>query len=138
MAGMVGNNYVNPYYNPYGAQFQNQYQNNYANTLPQQQVVKVNGENGARAFQMGANSSVMLLDESGTIVWLKCTDGAGFPTITPYDIIPHQVAKQPDYSTLENRVAKLEEMINEYATTNSSTIARKSNGKSTSSDSTKD
>ena len=138
MAGMVGNNYVNPYYNPYGAQFQNQYQNNYANTLLPQQVVKVNGENGARAYQLAPNSSALLLDECGTIVWLATTDGAGYKTVSPYDIAPHQMAKQPDYSTLENRVARLEETINEYATTNSSATSRKNNGKSASSDVTKD
>ena len=29
------------------------------------QVVKVNGENGAKAYNLGANSSALLLDESG-------------------------------------------------------------------------
>lgn len=126
------NNYQN-YYNPYVQQPQN-----YQPILPQQQVTKVNGENGARAYGMGANSSALLLDECGTIVWLKITDGAGFPTITPYDITPHQVAKAPDFTTLESRISKLEETVNEYAT-NSTAVKRKSNGKSsTSSDETTD
>ena len=132
------NGYGNPYYNPYANQFQNTYQPTVQQPmLPQQQVVKVNGENGARAYQMGANSSALLLDECGTIVWLATTDGASYKTVTPYDIAPHQMVKQPDFSTLENRVTRLEELIND-ATTNSSTTSRKSNAKPVASDSTKD
>lgn len=44
----------NPLLNPYLAQQQQQ--------QPRREVVKVNGENGARAFPMGANSSALLLD----------------------------------------------------------------------------
>lgn len=125
------NNYVNPYLNPY-AQYPN-YQQQITPQLPQQQVTKVNGENGARAFQMGANSSALLLDECGTIVWLATTDGASYKTVTPYDITPHQMAKAPDYSTLESRIARLEGLVNEQYSTDSSATKRKSN-KSTSSD----
>ena len=119
------NNYANPYLNPYG-NFPN-YQQQITPQLPQQQVTKVNGENGARAFQLGANSSALLLDECGTIVWLVTSDGAGYKTVSPYDIAPHQVAKAPDYSSLETRISKLEEYINGHST-DSSTVKRKSNG----------
>ena len=117
------NNYVNPYLNPYGQQFQN-YQ---PQTMPQQQVTKVNGENGARAYQIGANSSALLLDESGAMIWLITTDGAGYKTATPYDISPHQIATAPDYSLLESRIAKLEEYMNGHST-DSTAIKRKPNG----------
>ena len=61
--------------------------------MPQRcQVIKVNGRNGADAFRMAADSSVLLLDENDPIVWLKTTDGAGYPTITPYSIAPYQPA----------------------------------------------
>ena len=79
----------------------------------QTQVVKVNGENGARAYQIGANSSAILLDESGTMIWLCTTDGAGYKTVTAYDISPHQTAPAPDYSTLEERIKKLEGFMHE-------------------------
>ncbi len=124
------NNYVNPYLNPYGQQFQS-YQSQ--QTLPQQQVTKVNGENGARAYAMGANSSALLLDECGTIVWLCTTDGASYKTVTPYDIAPHKVAPPVDYSNLETRIARLEEVVNAN-TADTSTIKRKSNIKQYSSD----
>ena len=79
---------------------------------PRQDVVKVNGENGARAFPMGANSSAMLLDESGTIVWLVTTDGAGYKSVAPFDITPHETAPAPNFSDLETRISRLEEMMN--------------------------
>lgn len=86
------------------------------------QVIKVNGENGARAYTMGANSSALLLDESGLLVWLVVSDGAGYKTVTPYDITPHQVTPAPDYGSLESRIKRLEDMIND--TTDSYTIKR--------------
>ena len=110
-------NYANPYYNPYNAP-------NFATFQPQQQVVKVSGENGARAYQMGANSSALLLDESGTIVWLATTDGASYKTVVPYDITPHKASVSPDYASLETRITRLEEAINAN-TTDSTAVKRK-------------
>ena len=103
--------YQNPFLNPYGA-YPQQYQQ-MAASQPPQQVVKVNGENGARAYQIGANSSALLLDETGTMVWLCTTDGAGYKTVSAYDIVPHQTAPTPDFSTLENRIKRLEEIVND-------------------------
>ena len=103
--------YQNPFLNPYGA-YPQQYQQ-MAVSQPPQQVVKVNGENGARAYQIGANSSALLLDETGTMVWLCTTDGAGYKTVSAYDIVPHQTAPTPDFSTLENRIKRLEEIVND-------------------------
>ena len=90
---------------------------------PQQEVVKVNGEPGARAYPMGANSSALLLDSSGLLVWLVTTDGAGYKTVSAYDITPHQEAPAPDYSSLEQRISRLEGMIHE--STSNSTAARR-------------
>ena len=105
--------YQNPFLNPYGA-YPQQY-TQIAPTQPTQQVVKVNGENGARTYQIGANSSALLLDESGTMVWLVTSDGAGYKTVSAYDIIPHQTAPAPDYGTLETRIKKLEEIVDGYS-----------------------
>ena len=112
-------NYNSPYLPSYGPQTPM-----YQSYLPQTQVTKVSGENGARAFQMGANSSALLLDETGTIVWLVTTDGAGYKTVSPYDISPHKTQTQPDFTSLEARVMRLEEMINANAT-DSSAVKRK-------------
>lgn len=101
--------YQNPFINPYGMAPQ------YPPTvpqLPQQQVVRVNGEAGARTYQIGPNSSAMLLDESGTLVWLVTSDGAGYKTVQAYDIAPHKAEAGPDYGSLENRIKRLEEIVN--------------------------
>ena len=118
---MYPNNY-NPYQSPYDANrfnvnnpsyYQPQMSNN---TGVKQQVVRVNGKNGAQAYQLMPNSSILLLDETAPIVWLKITDGAGYPTITPYDISPHKDELQiPEFDTksLEERISKLEEIVSE-------------------------
>ena len=105
------NQFMNPYLNPYGMQ-QPGYGVSYPVTAPQVQVTKVNGEGGARSYQMGANSSALLLDESGTMVWLCTTDGAGYKTVSAYDIAPHKVEPAPDFETLEVRIQRLEEIVN--------------------------
>lgn len=79
--------------------------------LPQQQVTRVSGQNGAQAYALPPNSSALLLDDTAPIVWLKTTDGAGYPTLTPYDIVPHQIPTPVDASSLEARIKKLEDMI---------------------------
>lgn len=109
-------NFQNPYINPFGVPqpFQSYPQ---APVMQQQQVTRVNGENGARAYSIGANSSAMLLDEGGMIVWLVTTDGAGYKTVTPYDIKPHRAEPAPDFGSLENRVKRLEELIHDTADT---------------------
>ena len=124
------NGFNNPFMNPYGfgQQMQQQYtqqgiQPQLQTQLPQRQVDRVSGENGARAFAMGPYSSAMLLDESGSIVWMVTTDGAGYKTVVPYDIMPHKTEQQPDYTNLENRVKKLEEMIGGRKNGNGGTYA---------------
>lgn len=103
--------FQNPYLTPGLTPNMNSYQMP-MQPVPPVQVVRVNGENGARAYQIGANSSALLLDESGLMVWLVTTDGAGYKTVSPYDITPHQAAPAPDYGTLESRIRRLEEIVN--------------------------
>ena len=102
-------NGYNPFFNPYGQQFMPQPAQPPA---PAQQVTRVNGENGARAYQIGPNSSALLLDESGVLVWLVTTDGAGYKTVGAYDIVPHNPPKTADYGDLESRIKRLEEIVN--------------------------
>lgn len=109
-------NYPNYNYS-YGNYQQQSYQPRYSGMQPDMQprydIIRVSGENGAKAFGLPPNSSVILLDETAPIVWLKTTDGAGYPTLTPYTITPYQAAAQPDYGTLEARIKRLEDMLNE-------------------------
>ena len=98
-----------------------QYQN-----FQRQEIVKVNGENGARAYQIPPNSSALLLDETSPIVWLVQTDGAGYKTATPYTITPYQPEKPVDVSSLETRISRLEQIINEsYTVENEHTVSPK-------------
>lgn len=96
-------------------QFQNPY------LQPQrQEIVHVNGENGARAYQMAPNSNILLLDDTAPIIWLAQTDGAGYKTVNAYNITPHQPEIPIDTKSLEARITKLEEIIN--AKSNSSNV----------------
>ena len=78
----------------------------------QQQVTRVNGHNGASAYALGPNSSALLLDESGTILWVVSTDGAGYKTIAPYDITPHVDQTEKNMASIEERLSRLEALIN--------------------------
>ena len=109
MYGMY-NNYQSGYNNGFMPQMpsMSQMQGGYAPTM---QVTRVNGRQGAEALRMGANSSALLLDESEQYAWYVQTDGAGYKSILQLDIIPHKEAPTPDYSDLDERVRKIEEVI---------------------------
>ena len=78
---------------------------------PHYEIVKVNGEAGARAFTMAPNSSLFLADATNpNIIWLVQTDGAGYLTPTPLDVSLHQEKSQPNVSDLEERIKHLEDM----------------------------
>lgn len=92
---------MNMFYNPY----------QYNNMQQSQQVLRVNGENGAKMLTLPPNSSALALDENAPIVWLCQTDGAGYKTCTPYKIEPYQQQPQSNITDLEMRVKRLEEML---------------------------
>lgn len=79
---------------------------------PRQEIIRVNGENGARAFQMAPNSNAILLDETAPLVWVVQTDGAGYKTVTPYNITPYQAEPPVDVRALDERIRRLEETVN--------------------------
>lgn len=71
----------NPYYNQpmNGQQFFQQ--------EPTQSLIRVNGIEGAKAYQMNANSTVALFDSNNDIMYVKTTDGAGFPSIRTFNFV---------------------------------------------------
>lgn len=105
-------------YNTFGQQFSPQFMpqtqpfQGWSQNLPRQEIIRVNGENGAKAYQMAPNSSALLMDESAPLVWLVQTDGAGYKTAVPYTIAPYQSQPAPDLNDLEERIKRLEEMQN--------------------------
>ena len=96
-------------------------------TQPSTQLVKVTGLDGAKAFQMAPNSSVALFHESEDILYVKSTDGAGFPTIRTFRFEPCEEPspKVEQYVTLDEFNRFKEEVLNAKQS------VRKSTGKAT-------
>lgn len=78
-----------------------------------QQIVQVNGQNGAQMFRMAPNCSALLLDENKPIVWFVQTDGAGYKTLVPYKIELYVPEPEPDVNSLLERIKVLEGKLNE-------------------------
>ena len=82
--------FQNPYAN---LLVQNQYyspQMNNQQIFPQEQtqnLIRVNGIDGAKTYQMPANSTVALFDSNEDIMYIKTTDGAGFPSIRTFNFV---------------------------------------------------
>lgn len=53
-------------------------------------LIRVTGMEGAKAYQMPPNSVAALFDDSYDIMYVKSTDGAGFPTIRIFDFYEHK------------------------------------------------
>ena len=84
--------------------------NNFAGITPVQNepvnnLIRVTGIDGAKAYQMQPNSTVALFDSSEDIMYVKSTDGAGFPTIRTFSFSPieqkQEVAPVVDYISRE-------------------------------------
>lgn len=99
-------------YNPTYPQYGN-YSFQANQQMPQRySITRVNGENGARSFQMLPNSEALLLDTTQPIIWLAQTDGAGYLSVTPFDIKQHEELPPVDIRNLEQRLTRLEGMLN--------------------------
>ena len=62
------------------------------------------------------NSEVLLLDTTNPIVWLKQTDSAGYGTVTGFNVVPlkdNAEESQQDYSALEQRIAYIEQILDD-------------------------
>lgn len=93
-------------YNPYS--YQNGAMQRVNNNLPHYEIIRVNGKPGVDAFQMGPNSSVILVDETAPIVWFVRTDGAGYKEAKPFDISLHTEKPPVDVNDLFDRITRLE------------------------------
>ena len=84
--------------------------------LPRMEAIRVNGEAGARAIQMAPNSSQVLIDNTNSnLIWVAQTDGAGYLTVTPFDVFPHKTQQQLTENAFEERLNKLEEKYEQLA-----------------------
>ena len=110
--------------NPYASLMpqQNQYYNPQMNNqqiYPQiqtQNLIRVNGIEGAKAYQMSANSIVSLFDANEDIMYIKSTDGAGFPSIRTFSFTEvkeeNKSAQQVDYISREEFEEFKKELMN--------------------------
>lgn len=99
-----------PYVYPYNAQNMPKF-NAQGVFMQKQEVVRVNGENGARAYNLAPNSSVLMLDTTAPRVWFKFTDGAGYATMQGFDTTPMETAEEKNLTKLdeiEKRLSAIE------------------------------
>ena len=101
--------FQNPYANLIA---QNQYYNPQMNNqqiLPQEQtqnLIRVNGIDGAKTYQMPANSTVALFDCNEDIMYIKTTDGAGFPSIRTFNFA--EITKNEKSSGSQDYISRQE------------------------------
>ena len=88
------NSNFNPMNNPYVANAYNT-QSWYTSQSQNQTLIRVTGMDGARAYQMSPNSVVPLFDSDNDIMYIKSTDGAGFPTIKAFRFEAYEPTQQP-------------------------------------------
>ena len=114
---------MNPYsnYNMMGLNGFNNY-NQFQSQLNQpqmttQNLIRVNGIDGAKAYQMPANSTVALFDNNEDIMYIKTTDGAGFPAIRTFafnEVVANTnpIQDTADYVTRDEFNKLKEELLN--------------------------
>lgn len=121
--------------NPYLPQLQNmqnqlmQLQNN----IPQQQqscqIQFVRGDAGAKAFGIPASSSIILMDSSEPVFYMKSTDANGIETIKAYDFTERETTA-PELNTdkfvLKSDFEKLSEQVEKLLKAESTSNAEKS------------
>ena len=117
--------------NPYASLMgQNPYYNQSMNNqqiFPQEQpknLIRVNGIDGAKAYQMPANSTVALFDSNEDVMYVKSTDGAGFPSIRTFSFIEKLNAegKSPDVEYISRE--EFEEFKKELMNNGKQSISR--------------
>ena len=102
--------------------------------LPQREIDKVNGEESAKAFPIGPNSSVILMDQNDPLIWVVVTDASGYKTVKPFTISPYTPEQPVSTNDLKEqltdiscRLNKLEERINYGESNNDSSWKNKPN-----------
>lgn len=80
----------------------------------QQTLLRVNGIEGARAYNLSPNSSCALFDANKDVMYIKSTDAGGYATIAAYSYskIENQAAVAPDFVTREEFEERMEELKN--------------------------
>lgn len=122
------NNYIP--YNSYTANLaQKNADFNNPNFQEQTNITFVNGIEGAKAFQLRPNSSVLLMDSDNSKFYVKSTDNLGIANITSYNFVEDKnlpvkniAASQPSntgeqntklYEEMKTKISELESKVDE-------------------------
>lgn len=76
----------------------------------------VNGLESAKAFPMGTNSSVILMDSGEPKFYLKKTDASGFADIKTYVFSEYQETPPQENYVLKTEFYELKEQMNNLST----------------------
>ena len=97
-------------------QIQNQFNNQYPqynNPLPlNNQIIFVQGETGAKAYQIPNNTTILLMSSEGNEFFIKTTDSSGFPTIRKFTFQEQQNQEQHSCNCQSNNYVTQEEFNN--------------------------
>lgn len=78
----------------------------------QTSLLKVNGLEGAKQYQMNPNSEAALFDGTDNIFFIKRTDGSNFPSIKAYRYEEIEIEKETKYVTMKDFENFKEELMN--------------------------
>lgn len=101
------------------------------NYIQPNQLIRVTGLEGAKAYQMGANSTAALFDSGSDLMYIKSTDGACFPTIRTFKFeeVHNDTPTQREYVSKEEFEEfkkeireNVEQSIQRYTTNNQTYI----------------
>lgn len=87
---------------------------NFSPTPQAQTLVKVTGIEGAKAYQMPPNSVVALFDDTENIMFIKQTDGAGFPTIKTFSFTECEAVKEATNAEIGEIRAEIDDLKVEF------------------------
>lgn len=91
-------------YNPYTYP-QTSYSSQTRIQQPVNGLIRVTGMEGAKAYPLPPNSNIALFDGNEDILYVKYTDGAGFPTIRVFEF--HEIApKMIEAEPVQENVSK--------------------------------
>jgi hypothetical protein len=71
--------YQQPYQQPYQQQYQQQYQAQQQTTSASRSINWVQGEEGAKSWQVAPGASVLLMDSENPVFFIKSSDASGMP-----------------------------------------------------------
>ena len=120
-----------PNFNPYFTPVQNPIVPNYPvvqQPAPHMEIQRVNGKESAFAYPIGPNSSVVLVDNLASKIWIVTTDSSGFKAVNGFKVIPDdeeayppiqqdqeiKMEENPAVKELTDRIEKLEERMDSY------------------------